>query len=179
MRGVYQMNNKINDYKRAAYHEAGHAVIAEYFGLPWNEICIGHSDDNINNGYIEGPAENIECKRENILIAATFYMAGRTAETEFYHDKKEEVSDEIMDALASSSQDVKDFNKFYCQLEKESEEPLLGDCDDWQIKGSKEAVKILYQKDNKHKFEVLVEILLKKKKVGYENYKEILNQGLQ
>ena len=172
------MSNKINDYKRAAYHEAGHAVIAENFGLTWNEICIGHSDDNINNGYIEGPADNIECKQENILIAATFYMAGRTAEIEFYHDKKEDVLNEIMDAFGSSSQDVKDFNDFYFQLKKESKEPLLGDSDDWRRKGSIEALKILSQKDNKHKFEVLVEMLLKKKKVGYKNYKEILNHGL-
>lgn len=172
LRVGYKMNSEIKDNKRAAYHEAGHAIVAEQYGLTLKIISIELSEDGLTHGYVDGPADSLEHKRENLLMAAAFYMAGRVAEIEFYNSEKADPSGQVADALVSSLQDMKDLNEF-CSL-------FAGeDGEEWQLKGSKEAMRILFQDDNIKKLEFLNEMLLDKKTVSYEDYKEaIAKRGL-
>ena len=160
--------NKINkDYRKDAYHEAGHAILADYFGLNWQEISIERSEDGTKDGHIL--ADDFENKEENCLKCAAYLMAGLESAILFS-------GCDAGDAFAGASEDFKKLNEFCNQFPRENEEELVEVDDTWVMKGQIEAARILRLDNNKQKVEKLVEILIEKKTITRAEYDAVCKE---
>ena len=101
--------NSGDDLTTTAWHEAGHAVVAIYFGLPFFEVTIvpsegadGHVSHptplGIDFGFADTPAERRRCARQQILSDYAGLEAARLIHPEASEDSGEHDRNKAMAA---------------------------------------------------------------------------------
>ena len=147
------------DYKKFAYHEAGHAIVAEHYRIDWEKVTIEYDVTTSNDGsiFVE---EGIELTEDEIHNRITFLMAGVISVC-YIGGYDEDI------AFLTIADDLRHMNKYVELLPKRNSTEDL-DSSYWRSEGQKEAKRILL--GNKQEVEMLVEMLLEKRTMTREEF---------
>jgi ATP-dependent Zn protease len=159
-----------------AYHEAGHAIVCRYLGIPFEYVTVERNEETNSAGHVFIPlAENFDNNTgiskiqsiENVKKLVVIAYAGVIAQKKFSG-----AHDEI-----GFSGDQKEIDNYVLLLNENLNDGLTTGLQEIYKLLSKKSKKIVFQKWNE--IEALARALIKEETLSYEEVEKLLNNLAQ